>query len=283
MYRQLFKGLSLSLTTDTEIADTVHRATVLFLVEKQMANNDYLRQTLEHYREQRMTQLDQVRKTEALIAHLERELGEAPTVDSGQSQTPIEYPTAIELRSSAPRTIQIEPDDFYGMTQTQAAKAYLQRVKRAVSLDQIVEALRNGGAQVGGADPKKTLYVALARNPSKEFVVPREGYIGLREFYPTLPKASSKPKNHKGKKGRKRPRKASPQKSKAVTSTKDGDDKPIKAAVHKALSDGPRSLSEIIESVEKILGRKVSKIGVNSTLRGKDFVKEGDKYKSVAK
>src|SRR5712692_3822638 len=106
-------------------------------MEMVMATNDYLRQTLEHYRQQKQAQLEELRKTEALIVHFEKELGESTSVEP--SQTGIDFVNlAADVRPPEPRTIDIRPDEFYGMTQTQAAKAYLQRVKRAVSIDQIV-------------------------------------------------------------------------------------------------------------------------------------------------
>jgi hypothetical protein len=243
-----------------------------------MANQDFLRQTLEHYRQQRQTQLEEIRKTEALIAHFEKELGESATVEP--SQTGIEFvKLAGDIRPPETRTVEIRPDEFYGMTQTQAAKAYLLRVKRAVSIDQIVEALRNGGAQLGGADPKKTLYVSLARNPERQFVIPREGYFGLREFYPTLPKTVSKPKNHRNKKIRRGKHKTVPKKTmNPPAATKNSGE--IKGAVRKVFNDGrTHTMEEVLESVEKELGRKVARLGIGATLRGKEFVKEGNSYK----
>lgn len=243
-----------------------------------MANNDYLRQTLEHYRQQKQAQLEDLRKTEALILHFEKELGEASGTESGEA-VPLDYGNVGELRSSPPRAVAIEPDDFFGMTQTQAAKAYLLRVKKAVSIDQIVDALQRGGANLGGVDPKKTLSVSLARNPLREFVSPREGYFGLREFYPNLPKAVSKLK-HKKKKKKKKKRaieNAAPRK------VDDTSEKPVKTAVRQALGGGRNlSLEEIVTFVEKQLGRKVATFGIRATLRGKDFTKEGDAYRLAA-
>jgi len=244
-----------------------------------MANQDFLRQTLEHYRKQRQVQLEEIRKTETLIVHLEKELGESATVEP--NQTGIGFvKLAGDIRAPEPRNVEIRPDEFYGMTQTQAAKAYLLRVKRAVSIDQIVEALRNGGAQLGGADPKKTLYVSLARNPERHFVIPREGYFGLREFYPTLPKTVSKPKNHKNKKGRRGKRKAGAKKTVHPPAAKNPGE--IKAAVRKVFNDGrTHTMEEVLGSVERELGRKVAKVGIGATLRGKQFVKEANGYKLV--
>jgi hypothetical protein len=244
-----------------------------------MAANDYLKKTLEHYRQQRQAQLEQLRKMEVLIAHLEKELGESASVEP--NQTGIDFVNlAADVRPPEARTAEIRPDEFYGMTQTQAAKAYLLRVKRAVSIDQIVEALRNGGANLGGVDPKKTLYVSLARNPERQFVIPKEGYFGLREFYPNLPKAVSKPKGTKNKKARKVRYKAGAKKNKAASVPNDFKEKPVKASVRKILADGGmHSLEQIQASVEKELGRKVARVGIAATLRGKEFVREGESYK----
>lgn len=245
-----------------------------------MAASDYLRQTLEHYRQQRQAQLEELRKTEALIAHFEKELGEASTTELTQSG--IEFVNlSADIRPPEPRASDVRPDEFYGMTQTQAAKAYLQRMKRAVSIEQIVEALKNGGAQLGGADPKKTLYVSLARNPERQFVIPREGFFGLREFYPNLPKTVSKPKKSgPGRRAARKGHKSKPDRARKQIAPKQQSEKPIKASVSRALSGGQaNTLEEIKRSVEKELGRPVATLGVAATLRGKEFVKEGDKYK----
>ena len=71
-------------------------------------------------------------------------------------------------------------------------------VGQAVSLDEIVEALNKGGCKVGGADPKRTLYISLVRN-TREFVPPQAGYIGLRKFYPNLKGNQTKQKRPKRK------------------------------------------------------------------------------------
>lgn len=251
-----------------------------------MADNDYLRKTLEHYRQQREAQLSALRKTEAFIVELEAELGEPSTVGMSPAPMPLDFGTSIESRPLQPASVTIQPDDFFGMTQTQAARAYLQRVKRAVSIEQIVDALQKGGAQLGGADPKKTLYVSLARNPERLFVIPREGYFGLREFYPSLPKTVSKPKTSKKKTLRSRGHRGASKKAKPSTVSRgprakpETPETPIKSAVERALADGKvLTIQEIVASAEKQLSRPVTPFGVRATLRGKAFVREGDKYK----
>jgi hypothetical protein len=148
-----------------------------------MEESEHLRQTLEHYRQQRQKHLEEVKRIEMMIGQLEQDLGEAPSVDStrGDSQgltasTPVAIPGTRVLPT-------VRPDEFYGMSQTDAAKAFLKKVGYAINFAHLVSALQRGGAKLGGADPQKTLYVSLARNPKKEFVWPSKDHIGLKEFY----------------------------------------------------------------------------------------------------
>ena len=86
---------------------------------------------------------------------------------------------------------EIKPDDFFGMSQGDAARKYLEMVGHAVELEKLVEVLKKGGCKVGGADPKRTLYISLVRD-TRNFVPPQTGYIGLRKFYPHLKPAGTK-------------------------------------------------------------------------------------------
>lgn len=149
-----------------------------------------LRKTLEHYRQQRQQKLAdfqrEMQRIDAMIAQLEADLGEQPTAGEAASiaaSSPLFSPNetpALFRGSGGPA---IRPDEFFGLKQTDAARAYLRKVGKAVLFDDLVEALGNGGAKLGGKDPKKTLYVSLARNPGKIFVWPSKGYISLAEFY----------------------------------------------------------------------------------------------------
>jgi hypothetical protein len=143
-----------------------------------MEGNEYLRKTLEHYRQQRQARLEEVQGIDNMIRQLERDLGEASTVED-----PAGVENLVPLNNALHAMNFIRPDEFYGMTQSEAAKAYLRKVGKAIPFDELVTALRKGGAQLGGVDPKKTLYVSLARNPRKEFVWPSSDHISLSEFY----------------------------------------------------------------------------------------------------
>jgi hypothetical protein len=148
--------------------------------EADMENLEHLKKTLEHYRQQRQQKLDEVRAIELMIRQLEIDLGESPTVEAlAVEEGSANQSRAVGLRSIGP----IRPDEFFGMSQNDAARAYLRKVGRAISMDELVAALQKGGATLGGADPKKTLYVSMSRNPKKEFVWPSKDHIGLAEFY----------------------------------------------------------------------------------------------------
>ena len=243
-----------------------------------MDSMDHLKQTLEYYRQQRQKKFDDYRAADLLVRQLEKELGETP---NPESETTIVANGSLEPPISTSRPLEVRPDEFYGMSQSDAAKAYLRKIKRAISFDQLVEALRNGGAQLGGADPKKTLYVSLARNPLREFVYPRDGIIGLREFYPNLAKvtAAREPKKSKKRKELKYRRVARKAK-KNVSAVKATAKSPVRERVHKIMGDGhTRSSDEIIKAIESELGA-IKKIEVFGALRSKEFVKEEDgKYR----
>lgn len=153
-----------------------------------MENLEHLRGSLEHYRQQRQQKLLELQRIESMIAQLEADLGEEASITEPISNTPgIPFTTAASPNTSGTFStagaVAIRPDEFYGLSQSEAAKTYLRKIGRAVPFEELVAALKKGGAKLGGKDPKRTLYVSLARNPKKEFVWPSDDHISLGEFY----------------------------------------------------------------------------------------------------
>src|ERR1700692_5027577 len=103
-----------------------------------------------------------------MTARLSVHFGEVPEGE------PVPLPASPPLSSSngvpGRPSVSIKPDEFFRMNQTDAARAYLKKVGHSIPFDDLVAALRKGGAKLGGADPKKTLYVSLARNPGKDLL-----------------------------------------------------------------------------------------------------------------
>jgi hypothetical protein len=143
----------------------------------------HLQKSLEHFLQKRQQQQAELDKTDAAIRVIREALGMPP-----QEQTIPEIAPDSEVQPKGDvLTIKVKPfirpDEFFRMSQSDAAKAYLRKIGHAIPFDDLVVALQKGGAKLGGADPKKTLYVSLARNPRKEFVWPSKDVIGLDEFY----------------------------------------------------------------------------------------------------
>lgn len=243
--------------------------------------NDVVRQTLEYYRQQRDTKLAELARLNFMIAQLEVDLGEQPSAPAKGSEALNAVEPAPFTFNSTAREPELRRDEFVGLSQVAAVRAYLKKSGRAVSLDQLAEAIKKGGATLGGAVPTKTLYVSLARNPNKDFVFLDDNYIGLREFYPSLPKASTaRPLNGKKNRGAKK----SKTKSRATKSSQkntevkqSADESERNAAKEKiktilaSLLHGGVTLEgkQLLKSVEDKLGHKVHPLSVLGVLKDK--------------
>jgi hypothetical protein len=176
-----------------------------------MASNESMRETLEHFRQQRLNKLEEIRQMESTIRQLERELGDDQTgfaADMQISASAEQNGKSIPLASTTQRKANIQGDEFFGLSQPEAARRYLKKIGQAVSVDEILEALRKGGCKVGGADPKKVLYICMVRD-TRNFIKLPNGMIGLRDFYAdrNLNKFNADKKAKPPKRKRGRPRK----------------------------------------------------------------------------
>ena len=78
----------------------------------------------------------------------------------------------------------IRPDEFYGLSQTEAAEKFLRKIGHAAPLDSIYMALAAGGIKFTGSSPKVGLNVQLTRATRKFAKIPGETLsFGLLEFY----------------------------------------------------------------------------------------------------
>lgn len=252
-----------------------------------MPTDEYLRQTLEHYRGQERKLVEDLRSVRLMLRQIERDLG-IESSDPGDEVlgTPSASGAGSTLAASSAGggKPNIRPDEFFGLTHAEAARRYLKRVGHAVALDELVDALQKGGCKVGGAAPKKVLYISLVRN-TRDFVPPQTGYIGLREFYgtPERPLRDSKPTT--AKKAR-RP-KPGRQRKAATFGDKRAAVKPqpnqLAIAVRAVMSDKqPRLAEDIIGAVRQKLGRDVQKIGVFGVLSNRrTFEKTDGRYRLI--
>ncbi len=105
-----------------------------------METKDHLLQTLEHFKQQRSTKMQEVRSLDVIIRRLEQELGGAvPSSEATETMNIAEQPLTANANGVTP---QVRPDEFFSMTQTDAAKAYLKKVLQAISMDQLLDGMR---------------------------------------------------------------------------------------------------------------------------------------------
>ncbi|MEA2204395.1 MAG: hypothetical protein QOE77_1171 [Blastocatellia bacterium] len=261
------------------------------------ATNDWMQSALQHYREQRERIIEQLapellfefRAAEVMIRKLEQDLGAAPQIvfsDPPYSGGAGQFPGSPSPSKSPVKPAELRADEFFAMTISEAARAYLSRVGHAVSLDEMLERLRAGGCKVGGANPKQTLYISLVRN-TRDFVPTGSGFIGLRSFYPGLKAGAVKNADKQKKKGK--------QKGKAKSKAgkllaKKGQPKPPKVApgeslahktVYGTLNDGEfHSKDEILKAGEAVGIKPIAIRGILSN--AKDLEVEGDSYRLKA-
>ncbi|HTD22229.1 MAG TPA: HTH domain-containing protein [Terriglobales bacterium] len=104
---------------------------------------------------------------QAMIAEWEKELGLAPgAVLTGDS----EQPSGKAKSSTGDIPSLVRNFQFFGRTQTEAAKALLELVGHPLTTEEIMEGVVKGGLKLGGKTPKdkkQNFYTIL--NRSKEF------------------------------------------------------------------------------------------------------------------
>jgi hypothetical protein len=189
-----------------------------------MTADEPLRKALEHYRQRKADKLKEVQDLEQMISRLSRDLGEmSPDVQADEEEQSSESGIGEAWQESeyGPSTpskngmkASVRPDEFFGMTYSAAATAYLEKVRHAVSMDELLDALNRGGCPVGGKDPRKTLYISLIRDVRTFVPISGSpGFLGLRKFYPNL-------KSAKGKEPKTKPKKSSRKKRTSKAKTK---------------------------------------------------------------
>src|SRR5208337_66683 len=119
---------------------------------------EHMRQTLEYYRKLRekavaaiRPQLDEIRGFDAIIQRLASDLKEPANLEPLITESSVSslpngsHVGAVAAAAKLTRPV-LRPDEFFQMSQSDAAKAYLRMVGHAISMDELVSALQAGGA-----------------------------------------------------------------------------------------------------------------------------------------
>lgn len=98
-----------------------------------------------------------------------------------------DLPTLADLIGSnevKPLEVNIKPDTFYGMSQTDATEKYLRMVGHAASIDEIYAALASGGIEFS-ANGRNNLNMMLIRATRRFARIPGlVNSFGMLEWYP---------------------------------------------------------------------------------------------------
>lgn len=132
----------------------------------------------------------QIELYRAMIAEWERELGNsAPVSVSNSPNADSSHDRGKKTPLAGNPLAQIQGLVFFGKSQPEAAKSFLQMIGYPLSTQQILDGIVKGGVVVGGKDPKQNLYTILDR--SKEFGrVSRGGIWGLTTWPGVVKKAT---------------------------------------------------------------------------------------------
>lgn len=139
-----------------------------------MADTSKLKDAVETLEEQLREQEREVRETKKTINMLYRRMSEEPP-----------YPDADETQSFSGAAIR--SDEYYGKQLLTAVQMFLERGKRARTLDEVLGALEKGGFDFVAQgwkdnDRLRSLSIALAKNPQVIHKLPN-GTFGLRSWY----------------------------------------------------------------------------------------------------
>jgi DNA-directed RNA polymerase delta subunit len=214
-----------------------------------MERIDVLKQMISEYR-------TKVATYQAMIGEWERELGLPPSAYAANGSS---------LGSDASGlTVEVQPWQFMGKSQPEAAKALLGLVKHPLTTEEIVDGIRRGGVEVKGK--KNTFYAIL--NRSDEFARFGRNTWGLTDW----------PGRKTARKKREKKIDASSTKT-ARTTEKSKDN--IGVAVREVMKDGKlRSKEQIVKAVEQRVGHAIKPIAVFGTLRSrKEFAVVDGQYR----
>lgn len=138
--------------------------------------NDPMKAVYEKYEEKLRSQLAEVKKTKEFLNSLAKEM-----------EIDIPFP---EVSSEDERVFstRIRADHFFGKPLATAVREYLEMRRQARPWDEIAEALRQGGFELGtGKIAEEQARTTILKNTAN-FVLIGDNNFGLKEWYPKLKK-----------------------------------------------------------------------------------------------
>ena len=159
-----------------------------------MSEDDILRQSRQYYIDKITTKAAEIGPWIKKIMMFDQDLNETTDilgVLTGDSDSATVLP-GVGTSSASKVRPKLREDEFTGKPYSESVKSYLDRVGHAVSMEELLDALKKGGSPVGGNYQKKTLYISLVRGREFTPIPGQPGFIGLRKWYPNLKSGNEK-------------------------------------------------------------------------------------------
>jgi hypothetical protein len=167
-----------------------------------MGEDEVLRQSRQYYIDKISEKAPEIRSWIKRIMTFDQDLNEVTDIlaiimgDDASTTAPAGAGTA-PATGVRPK---LREDEFTGKPYFHSVKNYLERIGHAVSMEELLDALKRGGSPVGGKTPKKTLYISLVRSIEFAPVPGHKDFVGLRKWYPGLRVTEKKAPEKKRKK-----------------------------------------------------------------------------------
>lgn len=109
----------------------------------------------------------------------------------------ISFPAIDDDEKKSKASFEILPDTFFNKSHPDATAEYLGMVGHAVHIDEILQALKKGGATFKGSDHRNSLYKQLIRGTRRFVKIGDDPVFGLVSKYGNVRRNSSKTKIEK--------------------------------------------------------------------------------------
>lgn len=109
----------------------------------------------------------------------------------------ISFPAIDDDEEKSKVSLEILPDTFFNKSHPDATAEYLEMVGHAVHIDEILSALKKGGAAFKGSDHRNSLYTQLIRGNRRFVKIGEDAVFGLLSKYGNVRKSGSKTKAEK--------------------------------------------------------------------------------------
>ena len=93
-----------------------------------MATNEFLKESLAHFKQQRQSKLEELQAIDVTIRQIQKQLGETPDEPDAYNLPPAAQEPKPPVTGQSAGNYKPRADEFFGMSQADAARTYLWEV-----------------------------------------------------------------------------------------------------------------------------------------------------------